>query len=77
MKIQGMDFKNGELVIYADYGRSAHAGAGGCFQVVDIRLDKNSLLGKLNIEQGHHYFNKSEIARDLKVELNEINIIEV
>ena len=77
MEIQGMDFENGELVIYADYSRSAHAGAEGCFQVVDIRLNENSLLGKLNIDQGHHYFNKSEIAKDLNVELNEINIIEV
>lgn len=77
MKIQGVDFENGELVIYVEYGSSEHAGAGGCFQVVDIRLDENSILEKLNIEQGYHYFNTREIANDLKVELDEINIVEV
>lgn len=77
MKIQGLDFENGELVIFADYIRSEHAGAGGCFQVVDIRLNENSLLGKLNVDQGHHYFSKNEIAKDLQVESNEITITEI
>lgn len=77
MKIQGRDFEDGELEIYTDHSRSEHAGAGGCFQIVDILLNNNSILAKLNIDQGRHYFNLNEVAEDLEVNPNQVNITEV
>ena len=77
IKIQGLNFEDGELTIFADYKRSEQAGAGGCFQIVDIYLNNKSILNKLNIDQGRHYFTLDEVAKDLKVNSNEINIIEV
>ena len=77
IKIQGLNFEDGELTIFADYKRSEQAGAGGCFQIVDIYLNNKSILNKLNIDQGRHYFTLDEVAKELKVNSNEINIIEV
>lgn len=77
MKIQGIDFEDGKLVIYTDYSRSNHAGAGGSFQIVDIFLNNNSILTKLDIDQGRHYFNLNEVAEDLEISPNKVNITEV
>ena len=76
MKIQGIDFEDGKLEIYPDYSRSQHAGADGCFQIIDIYLNNKSILKKLNIDQGRHYFTLDEVAKDLKVNSNEIDITE-
>lgn len=75
MKIQRKDFCDGELVVYADYSRSEHAGAGGLFQIADVRLNGRSILNKLKIDQGRHYFECSEVAEDLRVNINELKII--
>lgn len=75
MKIQGMDFCDGELVVYADYIRSEHAGAGGLFQIADVRLNGKSILNKLKIDQGRHYFERSEVAEDLQVNIDKLKII--
>lgn len=77
MKIQGIDFENGKLEIYPDYSRSHHAGADGCFQIVDIFLDNNSILSKLNIDQGRHYFDLNEVAKDLEINPDKVNLAKV
>ena len=76
IKIQEINLEDGILTIFADYKRSEQAGAGGCFQIVDIYLNNQSILNKLNIDQGRHYFTLDEVAKDLKVNSNEIDIIE-
>ena len=76
IKIQEINFEDGNLTIFADYKRSEKAGAGGCFQSVDIYLNNKCILNKLNIDQGRHYFTLDEVAKDLKVNSNEIDITE-
>ena len=75
MKIQGMDLCDGELIVYADYSRSEYAGAGGLFQIADVRLNGKSILNKLKIDQGRHYFECGEVSEDLQVNINELKII--
>lgn len=72
MVIQGKVFKEGELIIYTDYKRSAHAGAAGCFQVIDVCIDgdtETSILQDIDIDQGKHYFEISEVLNDLEIDL--------
>ena len=76
IKIQEINFEDGNLTIFADYKRSEKAGAGGCFQIVEIYLNNKINLNKLNIDQGRHYFTLDEVAKDLKVNSNEIDITE-
>ncbi len=75
MKIKGIDFEDGELTVCADYDRSEHAGAGECFQIIDIILNGDSILERLDIDQGYHYHNVEELAAELKINSNLINII--
>lgn len=68
MRIQNKTFPDGELVIYTDYKRSAHAGAEGCFQIQDIFLENESdrsILQEINIDQGRHYHHIKEVLQDL------------
>lgn len=79
LKIQGKDFSEGELVIYTNYERSEHAGAGGCFQIVDIYIEADkdeSILTDLDIDQGRHYHNIDEVLQDLQVSRGLINFRE-
>lgn len=71
MIIQNQEFMDGELVIYEDYTRSEHAGAGGCFQIVNICIEGDtdlSILDKLQIDQGRHYHNVKELLDELNVD---------
>lgn len=73
MIIQNKEFPNGKLVIYTDYKRSTHAGADGCFQVVDICIEgysEISILKDVTIDQGVHYFNLTEVLQDLSLPLD-------
>ena len=73
MIIQNKTFPDGELVIYTDYKRSTHAGADGCFQISDIRLEgysDRSILKELNIDQGIHYHNIKQVLQDLLLPIN-------
>ena len=65
VKIQNKIFLDGELIIYTDYKRSEHAGAGGYFQVVDICIDSKSILKDLDIDQGTHYYDMKNVLQDL------------
>lgn len=72
MEIQGKEFENGELIFYVDYARSEHAGAAGCFQVVDISIEGNSetsILKDIEIDQGKHYFDINELLIDLNLDI--------
>lgn len=66
LKIQGKEFPDGELIIVADYESSEHVGADGCFQVVDIQIDEQSILQNILIDQGFHYNSKEEVLEDLQ-----------
>ena len=79
MKIQNKTFPEGELVIYTSYIRSEHAGAGGCFQIVDICIEGDidkSILNDVNIDQGTHYQSINQVLKDLKISSDSINFRE-
>ncbi len=76
MIIQGKNFPDGTLVIYTNYSISSHAGADGCFQIVDICIENHeekSILKKLKINFGKHYFNIKDVLNDLNVDIKIIN----
>ena len=78
MFIQGKEFENGVLVVTTNYSRSEHAGAGNCFQIVDISIenetgDEYSISEKLNIDHGCHYFNFKEFLCDLEIDITDVN----
>lgn len=71
MKIQQKEFEDGELVIYVDYSRSDHAGAGGCFQIVNIEIEREdnvSILDDINIDPGVHYHDIKDVLKDLELD---------
>lgn len=76
MKIQGKEFKDGILVIETDYSRSSHAGAGGCFQVVNIWIEGDSdasIIDEIQIDQGQLYFSLNDVLEDLGVNPDDTN----
>ena len=65
------------LVIHADYERSEHAGAGGCFQIGDISIEGDtteSILDKVVVDQGKHYHSVDEVINELGVDVNKVDI---
>lgn len=76
MIIQEKEFDDGVLAVRVDYGRSEHAGASGCFQIVDVYIDgvsDDSITDKLDIDFGKHYLDISDFLRDLGVNPTAIN----
>lgn len=76
MEIQGKEFEIGHLIIYVDYARSEHAGAAGCFQVVDISIEGSSeisILKDIEIDQGKHYFDINEFFNDINLDIKKIS----
>lgn len=77
MIIQNKNFPDGELVINTDYSHSSHAGADGCFQIVNISININgdtdeSIIDQLQIDYGKHYFSILDVLKDLDVNPKEI-----
>lgn len=52
------------FTVTLDYETSQHAGAGGMFQVADLRDEKDESRTNL-VDQGKHYSTLNELARDL------------
>lgn len=70
MNIQFKEFEDGVLVIRINYSRSEHAGAGGCFQIVDVSIEgetDKSITKSLDIDYGIHYSDINDFLNDLKI----------
>lgn len=78
MRVQGKEFKDGTIIISADYQTPDRAGAGDYFEVIDIYIEYptggfDSILQSLSIDQGKFYANEKEVLKDLEVDSNEVD----
>ena len=63
--------------VYGDVATADRCGASGTFQVISVTLimDDNSELDVTeNVDQGEHYFSADDVAKDLGLNPNIINV---
>ena len=63
--------------VYGDVATAERCGASGTFQVISATLimdDDSELDVTKNIDQGTHYFSADDVAKDLGLDPNKINV---